>query len=96
MKSSYKAYKINSSVWAISAYYKDGKPTTYVAIFPARVKSVYFDYNAKTDQIDCSYWLLTPDGQEWGEEVFANEVSDEFDVLAQKMKQIWADSANEM
>lgn len=94
MKVKYEGYKIGSDVWAISEYLNDGKSTNHVGIFPAKVKTVYFNYNKKTNGVKVEYWLNTPDGKEWGCEVSEEHVSDDFNELVEKMKKIWIKHAN--
>ena len=95
MKVKYEAYEMGSDVWGISDYLNDkGEPTQHYAIFPAKVKDIYFSYDKETNKIKQSYWLMTPDGSEWGDEVDADDVSDTFEELVAKLKEIWIKHAN--
>ena len=94
MKTKYEVYKIGSKVYAIADYYKDGKPTNYIAIFEASIIGIQIDYKKETIKTEISYWLSTPDGEEWGDSVKEDYVSDKFDELTNKMKKIWSTMAN--
>lgn len=94
MTKKYETYKVGSKVWAISAIYKDGEPTDYVAIYEAIVRTVYIELDEKTGKEKFDYWLMTPDGQEWGAEVSADQVSDDFNELVERMKPIWKNNSN--
>ena len=53
-----------------------------------------YPINKKTNEIDCIYYVQSPDGIEWGDSVKSEYVSDSFDELANKLKDIWEDHAN--
>ncbi len=94
MKTKYEAYAIGTEVWAIAEHSKDGKPTPYVAIFRAKVRTVYIERNKKTGDIGIDYWLSTPDGEEWGAEVSEDKVSTDINELIEYMKPIWEAASN--
>lgn len=81
-------YKPNTKVWAISPYYKDGEPTSYVSIFQAYVHEVIIS------QDTIIYCLRTPKGDTWGEDIDQKDVHEDFDVLVNKMKEIWIENSN--
>lgn len=91
MKQKYEGYKVGSEVWAIS---KSLKETDSCSIYPAKVKGFVVEYEAKNNKIQTQYLLETPSGQEWGNYVDAEDVSDSFDELVNKMKEIWTKNAN--
>ena len=93
MKENYEAYKLLSQVYAISRWYKDGKPTNSCEILPAVVEEI----NLKQEGINIhvSYWLATPNGKEWGDSIDSEYVSDDFNELVLKMKKVWEDNAEE-
>ncbi len=94
MKTQYEAYAIGTEVWAIAEDYKDGKPTPYVAIFRAKVRTVYIERDKKTGDIQIDYWLSTPNGDEWGTEVSEDKVSTNINDLVERMKPIWEATSN--
>lgn len=95
MKQKYEGYKINSTVYAISEYLTtDGKDSFHYAIFPAKVDNISFNYNKDTKKVDCSYWLKTPNGQDWGDVVDSDKVSDDFYTLVEKLKIVWHENAD--
>jgi hypothetical protein len=94
MKTKYEVYEIGTEVWAIAEHCKDGKPTPYVAIFRAKVRTVYIERNKKTGDIQIDYWLSTPDGEEWGDDVSGDKVSTDINDLIERMKPIWEAASN--
>lgn len=94
MKTKYEAYAIGTEVFAIAEHYNDNKPTPYVAIFKAKIKTVYIERDEKTGDIQIDYWLNTPDGEEWGAEVSEDKVSTDINELIEYMKPIWEASSN--
>jgi hypothetical protein len=94
MKTKYEAYEIGTEVWAIAEYHKDGKPTPYVAIFQAKIQSVYVERDKKTGDIRVDYWLSTPDGKDWGDDVSEDNVSTDINDLIERMKPIWEAASN--
>jgi len=95
MKVKYDAYEINSKCWAISNYFdKDAKDTHHYAIFPVIITGFSVDYNNKTNEVDCIYYVKTPEGKEWGDSVESEFVSDSFDELVAKLKIVWENNAN--
>jgi len=94
MKTKYETYTIGAEVWAIAEHHKDDKPTPYVAIFKAKVRTVYIDRDKKTGDIEIDYWLSTPDGEEWGAEVSEDKVSTDINELIERMKPIWEAASN--
>lgn len=93
-KTKYEVYEIGSKVWAISQFYKDGKPSEYLAIFPAIIKDATIEAGKLPNTISVSYWLSTLEGKEWGDSVDEIDVSDDFYVLVDKAKKIWENSSN--
>jgi len=94
MKVKYEAYEVGSKVFAISSYYKDGKQTNYVSIYEATVEDVAIGYDKKSNAIEISYMLKTPSGEDWGDSVTEDCVSDSFDELVQRMKPKWFAESN--
>ncbi len=94
MKTQYEVYEIGTEVWAIAEHYKDGKPTPYVAIFKAKVRTVYIERDKKTGDIRVDYWLSTPDGESWASEVSEDKVSTDMNELVERMKPIWEAASN--
>jgi len=94
MKTKYEAYAIGTEVWAIAEYRKDSKPTPYVAIFRAKIRTVYIERNKKTGDIQVDYWLSTPDGAEWGDDVSCDKISTDINDLIERMKPIWEAASN--
>ena len=93
-KVKYEAYEVGSKVFAISHYYKDGKPINYVAIYEASVGDVSFRYDEKTNALEVTYMLKTPSGEDWGDSVTEDCVSDSFDEIVQRMKIKWFAESN--
>jgi hypothetical protein len=93
-KVKYEAYEVGSKVFAISHYYKDGKPINYVAIYEATVEDVSIGYDKNSNNIEKSYMLKTPSGEDWGDSVTEDCVSDSFDELVQRMKIKWLAESN--
>ena len=93
-KQSYEVYKIGSNVYAIARYYKDGKPTNYISIFEAIVLDATIGYSKKTNTLEVSYMLTTPNGQEWGDVVDEADISDSFDALVERIKPVWLSKSN--
>jgi hypothetical protein len=94
MKTQYEAYKIGTEVWAISEHYEDNKPTPYVAIFRAKIRTVYIEQDKKTGDIRVDYWLSTPNGEEWGDDISEHKVSTNMNDLIEHMKPIWEAASN--
>jgi len=94
MKTQYEAYKIGTEVWAIAEHHKGNKPTPYVAIFRAKIRTVYIERDKKTGDIRVDYWLSTPDSNEWGNEISEDKVSTNINDLVECMKPIWEASSN--
>ena len=94
MKTKYEAYAIGTEVWAIAEHYKDNKPTPYVAIFRAKISSINIERDKKTGDIRVDYWLSTPDGESWGDDVSEDKVSTNINDLVERMKPIWEASSN--
>lgn len=94
MKTKYEAYQLGTEVWAIAEYYTDNKPTPYVAIFKAKVKSIYIELDKTTGGTNIDYWLETPEGEEWGAEVSGDKVSTNINDLIEIMKPIWEAASN--
>lgn len=90
----YKFYSPGTKVYAIARWYKDKKPTSYCSIFPAVCCGFSVDYNKKDNSEEHTYYLKTPDGDNWGDAVAANEVDTNFNKLANKMKKEWSKNAN--
>lgn len=77
-------YSVGTHVYAVSEHLnKDGNPDYHYAVFPAVIDSIYIDNES------VSYELLTPEGCVWGNSVNANMVNTSFDVLIDKLKDIW-------
>ena len=94
MKTQYEAYKIGTEVWAIAEHYKDNKPTPYVAIFRAKVKTVNITLDEKTGDIRVDYWLSTLNGEGWGDDIPGHKVSTNINELIEYMKPIWEAASN--
>jgi hypothetical protein len=94
MKTQYEAYKIGTEVWAIAEHYNDNKPTPYVAIFRAKIRTVYIEQDKKTGDIRVDYWLSTPNGEEWGDDISEHKVSTNMNDLIEHMKPIWEAASN--
>jgi hypothetical protein len=94
MKTKYEAYEPGTEVWAIAEHYKDGKPTPYVAIFKARIKTVYIERDKKTGDVKTDYWLITPDGDDWACEITEDKISTDINDLVERMKPIWEAASN--
>lgn len=94
MKANYEVYQVNSDVYGVSTYMSKEGPTNHFAIFPARVSYVTVSHNEKTNKTDIDYLLMTPDGQDWGDSVDADMVSDSFEELTLRLKVIWDAHAN--
>jgi len=94
MKVQYEVYKVNSKVWAISEYLKKEGSTHHYAIFPCIVSGVFISTNKETGQETIEYDMKTPKGDIWGDSVNSDVVSDNFQVLVEKLKLIWEQNAN--
>lgn len=94
MKAKYEYYPIGSDVYVICEHFKNNKPTPYVAIFNARVKSINIERSKKTGEIEIHYWVETPSGEEWGSDVHETLVSSNFNKLVERMKPIWEAASN--
>ena len=94
MKTKYETYAIGTEVWAIAEHYKDGKPTPYVAILKARIKTVYIERDKKTGDVKTDYWLATPDGEDWACEITEDKISTDINDLVEHMKPIWEAASN--
>jgi hypothetical protein len=95
MKTTYEVYKINSKVYGISRWHQDGKATDHLAIYEARVKGVYIEYNETLNNIGVTYLLTTPvSGEAWGDSCFAEDVSDSFEELVERIKPEWLANSN--
>jgi len=94
MKTKYEAYAIGIEVWAIAEHYKNSEPTPYVAIFKAKIKTVYIERDKNTGEIKIEYWLSTPNGDEWGDSVSEDKISTDINELVEKMKPIWEAASN--
>lgn len=93
-KVKYEAYEIGSKVYAISSYYVNSKRSNFVAIYEAIVVDVTIGYDKKTNALELSYLLKTPNGEEWGDSVMEDDVSDSFDELVARMKPKWLAESN--
>ena len=87
-------YKIDSKVYAISRYLKDGEDTNYLAIYEARVKSIYIEKDKLTNKIVVGYMLTTPNGDDYGTEVPEIDISTKFDILVKRIKPQWLAKSN--
>ena len=94
MITSYEVYKIGSKVYGISKWYHEGKETDHLAVYDARVKGVCLEYEEETNQVVASYQLTTPSGNEWGDFVPQDQVSDSFEDLIEKVKLEWMQNSN--
>ncbi len=86
LKVIFEAYPANSKVYAISRWHDDG-PTDHVAIYQAVVD--YYSYNTATG---VTYYLISPSGLAWGDEVEAKYVSNDFDHLIGVAKELWSNN----
>lgn len=95
MKVEYSVYDVDSKVFAINRMHdKEGKPTNFITIYDAVVDNVYIGKDKPTNSIKIEYWLRTPDGNEWGDVVSSDDVSDNFDELVSKIKPLWLSESN--
>ena len=93
-KVKYEAYEIGSKVFALNHYSNDGKQTNFITIYNAIVDDVTICYDKKTNDVEISYMLKTPDGEQWGDTVIEEYVSDSFDELVQRIKPKWLAESN--
>lgn len=89
-KTTYEVYELGSKVWGISHIYSEGKQTDNCAIYPATVDSVYLAYDiSKPNNAKIEYLLKTPEGEDWGDSVDAEYVSDVFEEVVARAKVDW-------
>lgn len=80
----------NTEVYGMSRYHSsEGVPTDHIAIYPAKISTVYIDANEETGEMEISYWLKTPDGDDWGDNVPASEVAKTREELLSKIIPEW-------
>jgi hypothetical protein len=96
MKTKYEAYAVGSQVWALSRYNDSNGETDHCAIYPAIVGSITIDQDDATNSHIIEYWVKTPKGDDWGDSVEAEWVSDSFEELVEKLKEEWTRNANRM
>lgn len=96
MKTKYEVYEIGSQVWALSRYRATSGDTDHCAVYPAIVHGITIDQDDKTNGISVEYWVKTPKGDDWGDSVEAEWVSDSFEELVTKLKEEWTRNANRM
>lgn len=95
MKKKYEVYSIGTKVWAISCWYSDNKETDHCAIYEAVISEIIIRYDNKNNSEIIEYWLKTPDGKTWGQEISEKYVSTSFNDLVNMMKEIWIKNSNE-
>jgi len=89
MKKKYEAYAIGSEVWAISFWYHNGEITDHCAIYRAEIAEICIKGNPP----HVGYYLKTLGGEDWGfDEVDEINVSDDFDVLMNRAKELWKEN----
>jgi len=93
-KVKYEAYEIGSKVFGMNHYHTDGKQTNFITIYEAIVDDISIIYDKKTNAIEISYMLKTPDGEQWGDSVTEEYVSDSFDELVARIKPKWLAESN--
>lgn len=81
-------FQPGDQVYGIAHWYSDGKPTNYVAIYPAVVEqlTLYKDGH--------EYWLQTPDGKSWGMDSKSDHVFSTFEEACNYMKDYWYTNSN--
>jgi len=94
MKTSTKHYPLGSVVFAADHYHIKEKQSPYLAIREAVVRSVNIDRNKDTLALEVTYWLATPNGEDWGDCVLAEYVSDNYNRLLALLKPAWMAGSN--
>lgn len=94
MKTNYSVYEVGSKVFGISRIYKEGKPTNSITIYEAIVDNVSIGKNDGNNTVEVDYMLKTPDGHNWGDSVSAEQVSDDFYELVERIKPMWLSESN--
>lgn len=95
MKTSLKYYEIGSTVYAADHYHVNGKQSLYLSIREAVVKSINIDRNEDNLALEVSYWLATPKGEDWGDCVLSQYVSDSYAKLVESLRQEWMAGSND-
>lgn len=93
-KSTYELYSPGTKVYGMSRYHSDGKPTDHVAIYDAVVVDVTVSYDKENNCDKVSYWLKTPEGEEWGNSVLSDEVHHDINQLIKSIKKEWKSNSN--
>lgn len=78
-----------TKVFGLSRYHSNGKVTDHIAIYPAKVQSVTLSVNKKTGENEIDYWLMTPEGDDWGDSVSADNVALTREKLLDKIIPEW-------
>jgi len=95
-KTTYQGYAIGSKVFALAEYRPKGQEghSPYIAIYNAVVKDVWFSIDKTTGVPQVEYGLITPGGEDWGDSVEGQHVSDDINDLVEFMKPIWEHNSN--
>lgn len=86
--------KIGDKVYAVSRISKDGKETSNLSIYEARVNYIGIVLDEKTNKVVIEYILETPNGKKWGDTVLEHELDTNFDVLMKTIKKEWLSKSN--